>query len=304
MGVELKHLRYFVAVAEQLNFSATARNLFISQQALSRIIQQLERDVGVRLLERTTRSVTLTPAGEALLESARASIAMVDDAVAHTRRLGGQPRPLRIDVSSAGLETGARIFSTLRREHPRQPIHQVEDGAPRGMAALLAGKLDVLIALDTHRPASVPSEPIRREPVLLGMAADHPLAQADAVAVAQLAGVELLLPSEEAAVEWLEFVDRFCRAAGVTPKRWPGVTHGSVAAATVLREYGCVTPTVAWAEPPPDLVFRPLVDPTPVMRWSMMTAPSLPGEFGTVLDSLRTVARRNQWLAVCAAEAG
>lgn len=296
MGVELKHLRYFVAVAEHLNFSAAARELFITQQALSRIVQQLEHDVGVRLLDRTTRSVTLTPAGAALLDSARTSLAMVDDAVTRTRRLGGVARPLRIDVSSAGLDTGAHILRILRREHPHQPIHQVEDGAPRGMTALLAGKLDILIALDTHRPLGISAEPLRREPVLAAMAADHPLARLDAIPVARLAEVELLLPSEEAAAEWLDFVDRFCRAAGVTPRRWPGVTHGSAAAAAVLREYGCVTPTVAWAEPPPDLVFRPLVDPVPIMEWSLMTATARQAEYRDLFGTLRALSHRNSWL--------
>ncbi|MBY8861843.1 LysR family transcriptional regulator [Nocardia sp. CA2R105] len=91
MGVELKHLRYFVAVAEKLNYSAAARGLYISQQALSRIIQQLERDVGVRLFDRTTRSVSLTPAGAALLESVRPTLAMVDNAIERARSL--DPRP-------------------------------------------------------------------------------------------------------------------------------------------------------------------------------------------------------------------
>jgi DNA-binding MarR family transcriptional regulator len=68
---ELRHLRYFVAVAEELNFSAAARREFVSQQALSRIIQQLEAELGVLLFERTSRSVRLTPAGEAMLAAAR-----------------------------------------------------------------------------------------------------------------------------------------------------------------------------------------------------------------------------------------
>jgi hypothetical protein len=88
-----------------------------------------------------------------------------------------------------------------------------------------------------------------------------------------LAGIELLLPSDDAAVEWVEFVRWFGAEAGVTPRRWADATHGSVAAAEVLRENGCVTPTVASAAPPADVVFRPLVQPTPVMTWSMMISP-------------------------------
>lgn len=275
-GVELKHLRYFVAVAERLNFSAAAKQLYISQQALSRIVQQLERELGVRLLNRTTRSVELTPAGAALLASARRSIAMVEDAMESARRVArdAQSLPLRVDVSSAGLQTGAQIMRRLRRERPDLPVHLVEDGVPRGLTALAHGRLDALFGLATRRPPGIPAEVIRREPVLLGMAVGHPLARLDAVPVAALADAELLLPSAEAAAEWVEFVEEFTAEAGVTPRRWPGSTHGSVVAADVLREHGCVTPTTAWAVPPADLVFRPLIEPSPMMVWSMMTSPA------------------------------
>ncbi|WP_433443023.1 LysR family transcriptional regulator [Nonomuraea sp. CA-141351] len=276
MNAELKHLRYFVAVAEELNFSAAARRLYVSQQALSRVIQQLERELGVRLFDRTTRSVRLTRAGEALLESAGRSITAVQHAFDAARQAAqdGQGRPLRVDISSSGLETGARILRRLRREHPRIRVHQVEDGVPRGLAALRDGRLDMLLGLSTHCPPEVRAEVIRREPVLVGMAAGHPLARLDAVPVAMLADVELLLPSDEAAIEWVEFVRSFCRQAQVKPSRWPGATHGSAANAEVLRETGCVVPTATWADPPGDLVFRPLVEPTPILEWSMMTARS------------------------------
>jgi DNA-binding transcriptional LysR family regulator len=274
MGVELKQLRYFVAVAEHLNFSAAARELYLSQQALSRIIAQLEREIGVRLLDRTTRSVSLTPAGATLLASARRSLAVVDDALDTVRRTGGEARPLRVDFSSASLQTAAHVIRNVRRERPDLPVHQVEDGVPRGLTALARGDLDVLFGVATHCPPEIPAEPVGQERVLAAMTTDHPLARLHEVPVAQLAGVELLLPSDEAAVEWVEFVAKFCAEAGVALRRWPGATHGSAAAAQVLRDYGCVTPTVAWAAPPPDIVFRPLVQPTPVMTWSMMTSPA------------------------------
>lgn len=298
MSVELKHLRYFVAVAEELNFSAAARRLFISQQALSRIIQQLEHHVGVRLLERSTRSVALTAAGEVLLTSARQSIATVDDAIERTRRVGGRARPVRLDVSSAGLDTGAKILRALRRDRPDQPVHQVEDGVPRGLIALADGQLDALFGLATRCPSGITAEPIRREAVLAGMAAGHPLARLDAVPVAALAEVELLLPSDDAAVEWVEFVHGFCAEAGVTPRRWSGVTHGSVAAAEILREYGCVTPTVGWADPPADIVFRPLIGPSPVLTWSMMISPALAGqpELVALAECVRALAEEHNWL--------
>jgi DNA-binding transcriptional LysR family regulator len=301
MSLELKHLRYFVAVAQERSFSAAARRLYISQQALSRIIQQLERELGVRLLDRTTRSVELTAAGEALLASAKRSIAAVEEAIQDARRAArdARPQPLRVDVSSASLLTGARILRRLRHEHPDLPVQQVEDGVPRGLVALQEGRLDALFGLATHCPPEVPAELIHREPVLLGMAADHPLANLDAVPVAMLADVDLLLPSDDAAVEWVELVWQFCMQAGFTPRRWPGATHGSAAAAAVLREKGCVTPTVAWADPPGDLVFRPLVEPSPVLAWSMMLSPVAKGraELDLLVRCVRAAAAEHGWLS-------
>jgi DNA-binding transcriptional LysR family regulator len=291
MGAELKHLRYFVVVAETRNFTAAARTLYVSQQAVSRVIQQLERELGVRLLTRTTRSVELTAAGQALLRSAKRSIATVEGALDEARQAGknGHIRPLRVDPSSAGLRTPALILRRMRRNHPEVPLHLVEDGVPRGLVALQEGRLDALFGLATTCPPAVAHQLIRREPVLLGMAASHPLARLDSVPVARLAEAEMLLPTDTAAVEWVDLVGRFCAQAGVRPRRWPGATHGSAAAADVLRELGLVTPTVAWSDPPADLVFRPLVDPRPTLAWSIMTSPLADGR--PELDLLVRAAR-------------
>lgn len=300
MGTELRHLRYFAAVAEDLNFSTAARRLYVSQQALSRTIQQLERQVGVKLLDRTTRSVKLTAAGSATLPAARRAIAAADDAVAQARRAArGEPlKRLRIDISSWGLETGALILRRLRRDYPDLPVDQVEEGVPRGLVSLDERRLDALLGLATQRRPQLASDVIRHEAVLVGMAKSHPLAALDEVPVANLADVELLLPSAAVAPEWIDFVEHFCDQAGVKPRRWPGTTHGSVAAADVLREHDCVVPTVTWAEPPVDIVFRPLVHPRPVFTWSLMTAPDAEGspELEALRACIRALRSDHAWL--------
>jgi DNA-binding transcriptional LysR family regulator len=297
---ELKHLRYFVAVAEELNFSAAARRLFVSQQALSRVIQQLERELDVRLFERTTRSVRLTRAGQALYDSALRSIHAADHAFAAARRAGhDKGHVLRVDIASSGLETGALVMQRLRRNRPDIQVHQVEDGVPRGLVALREGRLDGLLGLATHCPPDVPAEVIRREPLLVGMAANHEFAGLEVVPVSLLADAEVLLPAESAAIEWIEFVTLFCGQAGVRPRRWPGATHGAAAHAEVLREAGCVVPTVAWRDPPADLVFRPLVEPTPIMPWSLMTPPGTDDDprLNALRECARAVANEQGWLA-------
>ncbi len=297
---ELRHLRYFVAVAEELSFSVAARRLFVSQQALSRIVQQLERELGVKLFERTTRSVRLTAAGEAMLVWARRSTVAADKAVDAARRaeLGEDVRPLRLDLSATSLFTAAKILRRLRTDHPDLPVELVEDGVARGLDALLDGRLDALLGLATHCPPDLNADLIRREPVLLGMGGHHDLARLDTVPVARLSDVDLLLPSDTAAAEWVEFVALFCAQAGVRPRRWPAATHGSAAAADVLRGSASVTPTVAWADPPADLVFRPLVEPTPIFAWSVMTAPAAEErpELRAFKQSVRALSAEERWL--------
>lgn len=299
MSPELRHLRCFLAVAEELSFSAAANRLYMSQQALSRTVAQLERELGTRLFERTSRSVALTLAGEAMVVHARRAAAAADDAFDAAQRAerGDLARPLRVDISSGGIETGAAIVRRLRETRPEIAVHQVEVGVARGLELIRDGRLDVVLGLATRAPAELSVELLRREPVLLGVAEDDPLASLEEIPVAALADVELLLPSDESAAEWVEFVVDFCRQAGVTPRRWPGVTHGSVSAAEVVREARCVVPTNAWAEPPAGLVFRPL-DPAPVFPWSMVWRPdpSPTSEVEAFLACAREVRDARSWL--------
>jgi DNA-binding transcriptional LysR family regulator len=299
VSLDLKHLRCFVAVAEELSFSAAARRLYMSQQALSRIVQQLERELRTTLLERTTRSVRLTPAGEVLLDSARRSLAAVEATFESVRRPGGDgARPqLRVDVSSSGLQTGAEILRRIRRQRPDIAVREVEEGVPRGLVALQEAQLDALFGYAAGVPAGVHAEPVRREPVLLGLAVDHPLAELDVVPVARLADVDLLLPAE-AAPEWVRFVEDVCRRAGVVARHWPGTTHGSVGAAEVVGRGLCVVPTTAWSVPPPTMVFRPLIDPAPVFTWSMMLAKNgvERPEVAALARCVRDLSRELGWL--------
>lgn len=243
----------------------------------------------------------LTPAGAAMVRSAVQATAAADDAAQVARRVGrGEaPLPLRIDISSGGLETGAAIVRRLRRERPELVVEQGEYGSARGLERVRDGRLDVLLAIAGHTPAGIRTELIRREPVLVGMAEGHPLARRDPVPVGALDGVELLLPSEESAREWVDLVAAFCREAGIAPRRWPGVTHGSVAAAEVVREGRCVVPTAAWADPPAGLVFRRLAAPAPSIPWSLVWSGQGEDrpELQAFLGAARGVSAERGWLA-------
>jgi DNA-binding transcriptional LysR family regulator len=297
MSPELRHLRSFLAVAEELSFSAAARRSHVSQQALSRSVQQLERELGAPLFDRGARPIELTPAGKAMLAAAQRSIVAADEAFDAARQAArGAASPLRLDISSGGIETGAVIVRRLRRTRPDVAIEQVEVGVRRGLDMLRRRELDAVLGIVEGDDEAVRVELVRREPVLVAMAADHPLATEGAVAVASLAEVELLLPSRDAAAEWVEFVEGFCRVAGVQPRRWAGVTHGSISAADVLRERGCVTPTAAWTEPLEGLAFRPLVDPAPLLPWSLAwRVDDDSAEVAALVECAREAAREHGW---------
>jgi len=292
--VELRHLEALVTVAETSTFTAAAQRMHLAQQSLSRLVAQLERELGVRVFERTTRSVALTPAGEAMLGPARRALAAVAEAAAAARAPEHAVREIRVDVSSTGLETGAAVVRALRRAHPDVAVREVEVGVAAGVERLRRGELDVVLGL-SEGYEDLHEELVRREPVVLGVARGHRLASLDAVPVAELAGEALLLPSTDAAGEWVRFVHLVCRQAGVTPRSWRGVTHGSSAAADVVAAGACVVPTCAWSRVPDDVVFRPLVDPVPVFAWSMLTHPD--ARHAPFTATIRALARDRGWLA-------
>jgi DNA-binding transcriptional LysR family regulator len=293
---DLRRLRYFLALADELHFGAAARRERVTQQTLSRAIAQLEREVGRPLFERSTRKVALTPAGAAMEPAARRALAAAEDAL-RAARGGGPPTGLRVDISSGGLATGAAILRVLSAEYPEIGIHQIEVGVARGLELIRQGRLDVVLGLAPETLLEIEAELVRREEVRVGLVADHPWASRAQIHVADLAEVPLLLPSAEAAGEWRTFVVTFCRQAGFEPQPWRHVTHGSVAAAEAVRTGGCVVPTTAWTDPPRDLVFLPLVEPAPVFSWSVMWrqgARSQPA-VRAFRQSSRIAAQRGRW---------
>jgi DNA-binding transcriptional LysR family regulator len=301
LPADLRHLQAFVAAAETGSMSAAAARLHVSQQALSRTVAALEQRVGAQLFERLPRGLTLTAAGEALLAPAERALEAAGEAFAVVREAAGSraAAPLRADISSGGIETGALIIRRLRREHPGIPIELSEVGMARGIDLLGTGELDVLLGLAVAHPPAIRREAVRHERVLVGAAADHPIAAHSTVAVSALEGVPLLLPADRAAAEWTAFIEDHLRSAGVMPTRHPDITHGSVAAAEIVREGQCVVPTMAWTEPPDDLVFPALDAPPAVMTWSMMwrdgTEQRRPVR--AFLAAARALAAERRWLS-------
>lgn len=177
--VESRPLRYFVAVAEELNFTRAAQRLGIASPALSRAISGLEAELGVRLLERTTRSVTLTEAGTTLLTEARAALGALDAATRRARRaVGTATGPLVLAVK-ADVEGGLLddVLATYRAEHAAVPIEVLFTGWREQPRLLRAGEADVAILIQPFDSDGLDTEPLHSEPQLLALPTGHPLAE-------------------------------------------------------------------------------------------------------------------------------
>ncbi|MDH4309781.1 MAG: LysR substrate-binding domain-containing protein [Acidimicrobiia bacterium] len=181
MSIELRHLRAFVAVAEELNFTRAAERLFIAQQGLSSQIRQLEERVGARLFDRDTRSVALTAAGLALYDQAKALIEGADAAVAAAREADGHAtRSLTVGfVVAPEHGSFAHVLAEFGSRHPDANLMIRFGDATDPSGGLRTGDADVAFVYGPFDDAGLERRHLFTEPVGAVMSADHPLAAVD-----------------------------------------------------------------------------------------------------------------------------
>jgi DNA-binding transcriptional LysR family regulator len=261
--LEVRQLRYFVAVAEELHFGHAAGRLGMAQPPLSRAIRDLERQLGVALLERTTRQVRLTAAGEVLLRDARTALEAVT-AAARRARQAGRPSPrlrvaLKADVDGGLLP---QILDAYCADDAALPPELVLGGFGEQPQALREGRADVGLLLCPFDDRGLDSEPLLTEPLLAALAAADPLAARTRLCLADLAGRRL--PGGSAASHGRPAGPRAGQAppASNLSEIFSLVETGSVvffAPASVARRY-----------PRPGIAYRPvsdLPDATLALAW-------------------------------------
>jgi DNA-binding transcriptional LysR family regulator len=190
MNIELRHLRYFIAVAEELHFGHAAARLNISQPPLSQQIQILEQQIGARLFARTNRSVSLTEAGRQFLADSQQILSQVDDAAARAARLHhGETGELRIGFTSSApfIKAVSDTLSTFRRRYPDVHIQTRETNTREQIVPLNEGALDLGLMRNTQLPDTLAWERVLREPLLAMVPRDHPLASKPRVSLRELA---------------------------------------------------------------------------------------------------------------------
>lgn len=185
---DTRELTYFVTVAEELNFTRAAARLQIAQPPLSRAIQQLERRMGVRLLERTSRRVTLTPAGEVLLDEGRRALEAVTAATRRTRR-AGQAEPHLVLAMKPGGDGGLlpAVLAAYAAEPDAVEV-ELACGVAERAQMLRDGRADVALLHGTHDLSGLDTEELLVEDMIVVLPRDHRLAERTTVLMADLDG--------------------------------------------------------------------------------------------------------------------
>lgn len=221
--MELRHLRYFVQVAEDLHFARAAARLGISQPPLSLQIRQLEEMIGVRLLDRTSRRVALTAAGTVFLQGAKRVLAEAENAVSMARDVGrGEKGELRIgfNASAPFVPQVATAINTFRSRYPEVRLALSEVAGAAQVDAILGGGMDVGFLRSAAPPILPPSlvaTCILTERLMLATSPDHPLAGRCNLCLAEAAAYPLVVYGSQRGGAFTEELFALIRAAGAEP---------------------------------------------------------------------------------------
>ena len=298
-GMELRQLRYFVTLAEELHFGRAAAREHIVQSALSQQLQRLERELGVLLLDRTTHHVELTQAGSAFLIEARQILAHVDRAAVAAQRAASSAPSLRVGVVDASYDSMPQILREVQQRYPELEIHQVEAGVPEQFRLLVDGRLDVGLGRASLAPPEVASELFRLDPLgvlvpqghrfaaLAGGTGGH--AGRRAAAAGRGAAGSGVQPVRDRAVPVGRASSRPCIAGPwrASERRSTWSRRGAVC---------CVSRPPVWSAVP-GIVWRPLVAPVSRYPWSVLWRAGDPSEHVRALVACaRTLSQELGWL--------
>lgn len=225
MDIELRHLRYFIAVADELHFGRAAERLGMSQPPLSQQIRQLEQRVGVRLLDRTNRRVALTEPGRLFLDEARDILARTDHAIDLAQRAQrGETGELRVGMTRSTPLTGhiPRAILAFRQQLPEVQLQLEEMNSLRQIDALLDRRLQIGIVRGNVLPDGLASKRLFRDPLVAVLRSNHPalreLGPRRKLRTEALAQEPFVLFARSAGAGIHDHVISLCRHAGFTPR--------------------------------------------------------------------------------------
>ena len=279
--VELRHLRYFVAVGRALNFTRASEQLRVAQPALSRQIRQLEAEIGNQLLERDRRHVRLTRAGELFLKEAEALLLQSQYALDLVRGVGSDSDPLTVGYVWGLFHTLApAAVKQFRSRHPDVPVNLLDLSTTRQVAALREGSLDLgFIGISGETlPRDLQEKQIGRVSFMAVLPDTHPLTRRRTIPLNALDKDLFLTISETEFPGTSALVREACEAAGLRPRLVQASDRGHAILGMVGAGCGvAILPETLKELPHPGVTFRPVaptIEASLVIAWS--TKPSTP----------------------------
>src|SRR3954462_14291888 len=246
--MELRHLRYFVAIAEERSFTRAAERLWVAQPGLSTQIRRLESELGVQLFDRHTRGVDLTDAGELFLERARTALAAADAARSTGHDLEeGLAGSIRLGiVTGAGWPGASARPGHFGRERPAVELTVVEAYGGTLLRDLRDGRLDAMIAPSEFGSADLPRASLGRAPWRVGAGPGHRLAGSGPVAAPELEGQRFVVTGHRDGAGYDRLVADTLGALGVTAAREGGGPGPRGGAAGSPRRWGAAGRPQRW----------------------------------------------------------
>jgi DNA-binding transcriptional LysR family regulator len=264
--MELRHLRYFLAVADELHFGRAAARLHIAQPPLSQQIRQLEAELGYPLFLRTQRRVRLTEAGAAFRAEARALLERLEQAKAAAGRVArGEAGALAVGfIASATYALLPRLYRRFRERHPDVALGLEEMSTAEQVEALRAGRIQLGLARPPVGDDTLHVETLSEEPLVAALPARHPLAARKTLPLRALAHEPFILFPRQPRPGWIDVVQDACRAAGFRPAVAQEVLELSTAVTLVAAGIGVsLVPASAQGLRLDGVAYRPLRAPAP-----------------------------------------
>jgi DNA-binding transcriptional LysR family regulator len=280
VGVELRQLRYFLAVAEELHFARAAEQLHIVQSAVSQQIRRLERELGVDLFDRTTRSVRLSEAGQHLLPHAKAVIAAEGRARTSITEFRRElASTLRLGTTEGIGDRLELLLAEFVRRAPDVQLELVNAPTEQRLRQVRAGELDAALVRGDWEHPDLDLTPLWTDRLVVALPSAHPLAEQECVEVADLAALPVRLSARERNRPLYDLVVGACRQAGFEPLFGKEFTTSQDTLGTLgfqRPQWTVFYEAHANVLPVPGVVFRQLANPSPVMPTHLATRSDTP----------------------------
>jgi DNA-binding transcriptional LysR family regulator len=266
-------LRYFIAVAEELNFTRAARRMQIAQPTLSQQVRMLEKELGATLLKRTNRHVELTHSGRIFLNDAKRLVTGAEEAVTAVRSAaaGKLGRLVVVCGPTAAYVGLLGVLELYRKRSPMVDVQLLESPVPDAVVAVEQGKADVGLVVPYFESSLLKRETVLELPLLAALPKSHPLASARRLSMKQLAAEPFVLFGQRRGSGYYERVLGICQSCGFTPRVLETLEHIDTLLYVVSAGYGIsLVPATLHTLPASEVALIPLEQPNATIELGMI----------------------------------